>query len=141
MGAFNSSQRPPIKIDDQPGWDKGEWIQVKGVVTAEDFKQINVQHTTVGPDGKPLVASEYDIVGAMQCMIDDWCLLGDKNVPVALYEGRRKRIEIIAKLPTEYMTPVMTAIAEIITRNQVQQPQDFTTGASEPMQATLSVVK
>ncbi len=132
MGAFNSQQRPPIKIEDQPGWDKGEWIQVKGVVTAGDIKAITTQQVSIGPDGKPMSVSDTDMVAALQCMIDDWMLLGDNNVPVALYDGRRKRTEIMAKLPTEYMTPVMDAIGSLMNKAKVQQPTDFTTSASDP---------
>jgi len=134
MGAFNSQQRPPITIQDQPGWDKGEWIRIKGVVTAADFKKMNKQTITQGANGKPSASSEIDEVAMMQCMIEDWVLFGDNNIPVDLYEGRerRKRIEIIAKLPTEYMLPVINACTEIAGRNQVQQPQDFTNSVSEP---------
>jgi hypothetical protein len=134
MGAFNSQQRPPIRLENEPGWDAGEWIQVKGVVTAADIKAITTQQVSIGPDGKPLSISDTDMVAALQCMIEEWMLLGDNNVPVALYDGRRKRTEVIAKLPTEYMTPVMNAIGSLMNKAKVQQPKDFTTSASEPIQ-------
>ena len=142
MGAFKS--RTCIRISGQPGWEPSEWIDVKGTVTAEDMEAITVQETSLGKDGKPQMVSRISMVAALQAMIDEWNLLGDNDTPVALYTGigrqRRKRMDIIAKLPAEYMAPVMNTIGELVQNSQVVDPLDLPTSVSEPTSALLAPV-
>jgi len=143
MGAFKS--KATVKIEAVAGWDTGEFIAIKGVVTAEDMEEMSQQSTSAGADGKQQQKSTVSMVAALQRMIEDWCLFGDNDQPVALYEtfkGRRhKRLDVIAKLPMAYMLPVMQAIGEIIESAQVPDSENFSSGVNGHMPENLSVVK
>jgi hypothetical protein len=133
MGAFTT--REDITIKDEPGWENGEYITIKGVVGAGDMEAITTQKTALGADGKPESSSSISMVAALQRMIIDWMLKGDNNMPVPLYEGtgrnKRKRLEVIAELPPEYMGPVFVKISELMAGAQVEDVEGFLPGANE----------
>lgn len=132
MGAFNT--RPPIRIENQDGWDDGESITIKGVVTAEDMQSITVQTMSADASGKVVAQNSMSMTAALECMIVDWNLFGDNKQLVPLYEGqgrsRHKRSNVIKELPMEYMTPVMAAIGELVNKAAVQQPENFQPSAN-----------
>jgi len=142
MGAF--TKRSAIRIAEAEGWEQGEYIDIKGVVTAADMEEMSVQEVKQGKDGKPQQASSVSMVAALEAMIEDWLLYGDNQQPVPLYlDSRRKQKNhaAIAALPMEYMAPVMAAIGELLQKAQVQQPEDFTPAANGHSAATLHAVK
>jgi hypothetical protein len=134
MGAFTT--RPDITIKGQPGWEDGEYIVIKGVVEAGDMEAATTQTSVMGDDGKPQSSSSVSMLKAMQCMIVDWMLKGDNNTPVLLYEGigrnKRKRLDIIAKLPPEYMGPVAEAIGNLMAGSQVEDTDAFLPSVTVP---------
>lgn len=140
MGAF--STRPDIVIKDQPGWEDGEYITIKGVVEAGDMEAITTP-TVTDASGRQQLRSRLSVVAALQCMIVDWMLKGDNNAVVPLYEGsgrnKRKRTEIIAKLPQEYMAPVMFAIGKLVRESQVEDQEDFLPGVNGHSEAISSL--
>ena len=50
MGAF--STKKPVRIENQPGWDDGEYIEIKGSMTAGDMEQIAKQEYKQGASGR-----------------------------------------------------------------------------------------
>lgn len=105
MGAF--TRKSAITIENQPGWEPGEYIRIKGAMTVGDSEM--VAKTEFRKDGQMSVSSSQ--VSLLECMIEDWHLLGDGNqpVPFKLPDGQKNR-RAIAKLPMEYAAPVLQAI-------------------------------
>jgi hypothetical protein len=133
MGAFSS--RPDILIENKPGWDKGEYIKIKGVMTAGDSEQIARAQVSQSNPGEMMVNTSQ--LAMLECMITDWLLLGDGGSQVPLYigEDRRKNRKAIARLPMEYMLPVLEAVDALSKRDTVADPDDFFAGASAPSKA------
>lgn len=134
MGAFSS--RPDIFIADQPGWDKGEYIKIKGVMTAGDIEAIAQAQVTQDSAGKNTQVVNTSQTAMLECMIVEWLLLGDggKQVPLYLGEGndRRKNRRAILRLPAEYTIPVLLAVDALNKKEAVEDPDDFFGSASVP---------
>ena len=135
MGAFSS--RPSVTIQGEPGWEDGEYIKIKGVMTAGDMEQVAQQHITKGKDGEAEATVSTSQVAMLECMIEDWMLFGDggKQVPLYLDDRRRtKNSKAIARLPLEYTVPVLSAIDKLNQKEAVPNPDDFFGSANEPAQ-------
>jgi hypothetical protein len=132
MGAFTT--KPDIVIKDKPGWEDGEYITIKGVVEAGDVDVMSASIAQMDANGQPQVSSKTSMVASLQCMIVDWMLMGDNKQQVPLFEGmgraRRKRLDVIAKLPQAYMGPVMVAIGELMGESQVEDQDGFLPGVN-----------
>lgn len=135
MGAFSS--RPSVTIQGKPGWEDGEYIKIKGIMSAGDMEQIATQVITKGKDGEAEASVKTSQVAMLECMIEDWMLFGDggRQVPLYLDDKRHtKNSRAIARLPLEYMTPVLEAIDKLNQKEVLPKPDDFFGSAKEPSQ-------
>ena len=132
MGAFTT--KDDIVIKDKPGWEDGEYITIKGVVEAGDVDVMSASIAQMDANGQPQVSSKTSMVASLQCMIVDWMLMADNKQQVPLYEGigraKRKRLDVIAKLPQAYMGPVMEAIGKLMQESQVEDQDGFLPGVN-----------
>lgn len=126
MGAF--AKQNDVKIEGKAGWDEGEFITIKGSMTAGDIEMIATANGSSG-----------SVVKMMEAMITDWNLYGDNNQPVPfnIINGR-KNVRAIAALPVHYMNPVVEAIDGVAQANTMTdtEAQDFLTPALEPIAAS-----
>lgn len=133
MGAFSS--KPDILIENQPGWEKGEYIKIKGVMSAGDMDAISQDSSVVKDEkGTRVVGGNSTVTSMLMTMITDWLLLGDQGVQVPLYldpQRRTKNRKAIAALPQPYTTPVLEAIDELNKKDAVDT-EAFFAGASAP---------
>ncbi|HVC38040.1 MAG TPA: hypothetical protein VNF46_06510 [Gammaproteobacteria bacterium] len=137
MGAFSS--RPDIIIENQPGWEKGEYIKIKGVLTAGDMDAVTQGSSVVkNESGEARVVGGSNVTPLLEAMIIDWLLLGDQGVPVPLYlnaQRHTKNRKAIAALPQEYTTPVLEAIDQLNKKDAVDA-DPFFAGAGAPTTAS-----
>lgn len=125
MGAF--SRQSDVKIEGQAGWDDGEFIIIKGAMTAGDIELIATANGNSG-----------SVVKMMEAMVVDWNLYGDNNQPVPFKNKGVKNVRAIQQLPVHYMNPVIEAIDSVAQKNTMPQEEidSFLPSASEPIAAS-----
>lgn len=125
MGAF--SRQSDVKIEGQPGWDAGEFVTIKGVMTAGDIELVATANGNSG-----------SITKMMEAMISDWNLYGDNNQLVPFKIKGNKNVRAIQQLPVHYMNPIVEAIDAVAQKNTLSQEEadDFLPSASARSEAS-----
>jgi len=115
MGAFRKADE--ITVSGKPGWEPGEYIKIKGVMTVGDQRKIAALQAGGTVD--------VDLVAMLDCMVIEWNLFGDHGPePLNRYN--------IERLPTYYSDPVAEEVMKVVNKGKLADPLASMNGVKTP---------